>query len=91
MNDTFLSLTDLGRLFGVSSHKIGKWLKQVGLRTSANKPSPRAFKEGFVDQRGSTQPGTYIWVWHAEKTQKVLSEAGFKQVVNTEPSTSEAG
>jgi hypothetical protein len=72
MSEVFLSLTELGKLYGVSSHQIGKWLKQVGLRTKDNKPSPRAFKEGYVEQRGSTQPGTYYWIWHGEKTLKVL-------------------
>ena len=78
------NLTHLGILFGVTSHQIGKWLKQIGLRTPEGKPSPRAFEDGFVDQRGSTQPGTYYWVWHGARTQKVLEEAGFKALVNTE-------
>jgi hypothetical protein len=85
MSEVFLSLTELGKLYGVSSHQIGKWLKQVGLRTKDNKPSPRAFKEGYVEQRGSTQPGTYYWIWHGEKTLKVLTEAGFKPGGNTAP------
>ena len=71
-------------MFGVTSHKAGKWLKQIGLRTPDGKPSPRAFKESFVAQRGSSQPNTYFWVWHGAKTQKVLEEAGFKALVNTE-------
>lgn len=85
MSEVFLSLTELGKLYGVSSPQIGKRLKQVDLRTQDNKPSPRAFKEGFVAQRGSTQPGTYFWVWHTEKTLKVLTGAGFKPVGNTAP------
>lgn len=84
MSQEFLSLTELGRLCGVSSHKIGKWLVAVGLRTQDKKPSPRAFREGFVEQRGSTQPGTYYWIWNVEKTMAVLTEAGYKQVVNAE-------
>lgn len=31
MND-YLTLTELGRLYGVSSHVVGKWLKGLGLR-----------------------------------------------------------
>lgn len=60
MSETFLSLTELGKLYGVSGHNIGKWLVSVGLRTPAKKPNSRAFREGYVEQRGSTQPGTYI-------------------------------
>ena len=76
MSDMFLSLTELGKLCGVSSHKVGKWLVELGLRTQAKKPSPRAFREGFVEQRPSTQPATYFWVWHGERTLRVLTEAG---------------
>lgn len=83
MSQEFMSLTELGNLCGVSSHKVGKWLVAVGLRTQDKKPSPRAFKEGYVDQRGSTQPGTYYWVWHADKTTAVLTEAGLVEPVNS--------
>jgi hypothetical protein len=84
MNGTYLTLTELGKLYGVSSHKIGKWLVSVGLQTPAKKPSGRAFREGYVEQRGSTQPGTYIWIWHSEKTMKALEEAGIGTPVNSE-------
>lgn len=72
----FLSLTELGRLYGVSRNKLGQWLVDLGLRTKDKKPSPAAFDGGFVDQRPSTQPMTYYWVWHGEKTMRVLDDAG---------------
>jgi hypothetical protein len=78
MNDEFLSMTELGKLYGVSSHKMGKWLVDVGLRDKNKKPSRAAFEHGFVEQKGSTQPGTYFWVWHAEKTKWELGKAGHK-------------
>jgi hypothetical protein len=79
----FLSQTELGKLFGVSSHAVGKWLIAVGLRTVNKKPSSKAFNDGFVEQRDSTQPGTYFWVWHREKTLAVLAAAGHIVLVNT--------
>jgi hypothetical protein len=75
----FLSLTELGHLYGVSRNKVGQWLVDLGLRTKEKKPSARAFNESFVDQRDSTQPGTYFWVWHAEKTCQLLDEAGHRR------------
>jgi hypothetical protein len=72
----FLSLTDLGVLYGVSRNQMGKWLVELGLRTKEMKPSRAAFAGDFVDQRPSTQPRTYYWVWHAEKTTRLLDEAG---------------
>ena len=76
MTDEFLSLTELGKLYGVSSHKMGKLLMDLGLRDKSKKPSRTAFENRFVQQRDSTQPGTYFWVWHAAKTMWALEKAG---------------
>jgi hypothetical protein len=75
----FLSLTELGHLYGVSRNQVGQWLVDLGLRTKEKKPSRAAFDDGFVDQRPSTQPGTYYWVWQGEKTTRLLDEAGFQR------------
>jgi hypothetical protein len=75
----FLSLTELGHLYGASRNKVGHWLVDLGLRTKERKPSQTAFDGGFVDQRPSTQPGTYYWVWHGEKTTRLLDRAGFQR------------
>lgn len=94
MSAAFLSMTEIGKLLGVSGQQVGKWLKQVGLRTNGNKPSPRAFKEGYVEQRGSTQPGTYFWIWNGEKTLHALQNAGFTKQIDTvaePPHVPEAG
>jgi len=79
MSDEFLSMTDLGKLYGVSSHKMGKWLVALGMRTTDKKPSRTAFDNGFVEQKDSTQPGTYFWAWHAEKTISALAKAGHRR------------
>lgn len=76
MTDEFLSLTELGKVYGVSSHKMGKWLMTLGLRDKNKKPSRAAFENGFVQQRDSIQPGTYFWVWHKEKTMWALEKTG---------------
>ena len=39
----YMTLTQLGQLFGVSSHQIGKWLRAMGLRTNENRPSRETF------------------------------------------------
>jgi hypothetical protein len=80
MSDEFLSLTELGQQFGISSHKMGRLLMTLGLRTKDKKPSSTAFQGGFVTQRASTQPGTYYWVWHGEKTMQLLHEAGYQRL-----------
>lgn len=80
-NNHYRSMKELGRAFGVSSHKIGRMLKDLGLRTEKGKPSRKAFQEGYVTQRWAEERfGVYMWVWHAEKTAAVLERAGLKQV-----------
>lgn len=82
MADEFMSMTELGKLFAVSSHKMGKWLVDLGLRDGNKKPSRAAFEYGFVEQRLSTQPGTYFYVWHAEKTIAALEKAGYTKAAD---------
>ena len=73
----FLSLTELGMLYGVTRNKVGQWLVDLGLRTEDKKPSAKAFSEGFVDERDSVNIGTYFYVWYAKKTCELLDGAGF--------------
>jgi len=80
MSDEFMSMTEIGRSFGVSSHKVGKWLVDLSLRTTDKKPSQKAFNEGFVQRRESTNFATYFYVWHAENTMQALDTAGHKRV-----------
>ena len=75
----FLSLTELGHIYGASRNKVGQWLVDLGLRTKEMKQSRAAFDGGFVDQRPSTQPNTYYWVWHQEKTTRLLDGVGYRR------------
>ncbi len=80
MNDEgkHLTLTQLGTVFGVTSHKIGYWLVKAGLRTADKHPSPRAFEEGFVKR---CQNGTgYFYVWHKAKTIALLESEGHRRI-----------
>ena len=76
-----LSLTELGRLYGVSSHVVGRWLKGLGLRTQDGRPSPEAHAQGYVAQRPSRQPGTYFWIWHAAKTTAILDGMRYPRAI----------
>jgi hypothetical protein len=70
-----LTLTQLGEVFGVSSHQIGNWLVTLGLRSDQKRPSREAFAGGYVTTAPSRGQG-YNYVWHAEKTVKALVDAG---------------
>jgi hypothetical protein len=71
MND-YMTMTQIGKLYGVSSHKIGKWLRGLGLRDADGTPSAEAFNDNFVVQRPSRQPGTYFYVWNRALTTALL-------------------
>lgn len=79
----YLTLGQLGEVFGTTSHQVGRWLTQIGLRyecKTGKKPSRDAYSGGFVKDVPSKGQG-YIWAWHAEKTVKALEEAGHKVVI----------
>lgn len=79
MND-YLSMKELGALYGVSSHVVGKVFKGANLRTQTGKPTQRAFQEGFVTPRWSMNGETYFYVWNKDKGMAVLDGAGLKRM-----------
>jgi len=75
MNDLkFMTMKEIGALKGLTSHQIGRTLKQFGLREATGEPSPRAISEGFVDQRWYDEVTRFGWTWHVEKVGKLLDE-----------------
>ncbi len=71
-----LTQTQLGLLFGATSHEVGKWLVQCGLRDAKTKrPTATAHNEKLCDTAPSGQVG-YCWAWDATKTVQRLVEAG---------------
>ena len=84
--DEFLTQTDLGKLFGVSSHAVGRWLVEIGLRTKEKKPSKKAFDGGFVTQAPTGRNDGSCWVWNRQKTLEALEAAGHPCRGHQEPS-----
>jgi len=68
----YVSLTDLGKRFGVGPRDVGLWLKALGLRQPDGRPTPRAVEEGFVLERLLEHGGSW-WLWHEKKTSEVLA------------------
>lgn len=79
-NKTHLTLAELGRLFNKSAKEVGCRLKELGLRTSAGKPSDAAFTQKLI---GYENPGTWGWthVWNAERTVERLVDERWTLVV----------
>jgi hypothetical protein len=71
-----LTQTQLGQLFGATSHDIGKWLVSCGLKDQGTRmPTREAHNEKYCDTAPSGQ-SNYSWEWVAEKTVQRLIEAG---------------
>lgn len=79
----FMTQTQLGQIFGVSSHKIGGWLKKMGLRNEHGHPTVRAHKEGFCKQAPSS--AGFHWVWNSGRTVQSIIGAGYSPVPNPPP------
>ncbi len=76
-NSEFWTMKEIGKLYGTTSHQVGRKLKEIGLRTPEGKPSVRAFSLGLVDRRFNTDGPGYCWAWHHERTCALLEDAGF--------------
>lgn len=75
-----LTQRQLGLLFDVSSHVIGDWLEQVGLRDEqTKKPTREAHMEGYCEQ---VMNGTgYFWSWRSQPTVERLIASGHQLVL----------
>ena len=65
-----MTLTQLGQLFGVSSHNVGKWLKSLGLRDEEGLPTKKAHDGRYCKQTLAGDKGT-LWLGeniHLEST-----------------------
>ena len=77
MND-FVTMRDLGKELGLTSHQIGRKLKDLGLRTDEGRPSQLAFDAGFVAQKWAADGQHYLWSWHRILTLKTLAAVGVR-------------
>lgn len=79
-----MTLTQLGELFGVSSHQVGNWLVEIGFRTEDKRPSKCAFERKIVSEGPSRGQG-YNWIWKSGDTVASLEAAGHKRVFPAPP------
>lgn len=72
-----MNQTDLGRLFGVTSHVIGRWLTKAGLKGVT--PTPQAIRDGYAVSCpfDETRAG---WYWVPDKVVPVLLADGHELV-----------
>jgi hypothetical protein len=61
LSGEWLSLTDLGRVYGVSAVHTGKLLQAAGLRLADGDPSPSALAAGLAQRQHSGQHRQALW------------------------------
>jgi hypothetical protein len=84
LNDPFpcfehLTQGQLGELFGVTSHRIGRWLIEVGLRGLDKQPTRQAVEGGSV-KTVCIEDGPRFPVWNKEQTVRFLERAGHRRL-----------
>ena len=60
MPNEFEIMREIGKVFGVSSHTVGRKLKELGLRTTDGKPSSEAFARGLVERKFTDDRQHYL-------------------------------
>ena len=75
----WLSLTDLGRIYGISAIHCGKTLQREGLRDHNGYPTPRALKVGAAYTNGQNNPPRAT-VWNSEICQSLFEKTGYQPI-----------
>jgi hypothetical protein len=77
----FASLTKIGKMFGVSSQKVGCWLADLGHRVIGGDPTEKARSLGFTKKvpTGRGDGDRQFYIWHISKTVKLLEGTGHQQ------------
>lgn len=65
-NQPWLTLTDLGRLFGISAVFCGKLLSEAGLRDPDGMPNDAALDGGYAFRRPEHNANRSI-LWHQQR------------------------
>jgi len=79
LGTAWMTQTALGKLFGVSSHAIGKWLVELGLRTKDGIPTLDALTRGLAKAMRDDR-GFHFYVWDREAICALLRRAGHRQI-----------
>lgn len=84
-NAAWVKMTDLGIRFGVTSHQIGKWLKELGLRTNDGQPTNDSLQSRLAKYSTSSD-GYPQPLWNRDRTIELLKKAGHPLKMGPPPS-----
>ncbi len=81
-SEQWLSLTDLGRLFGISAVSCGRRLIQAGLREPSGRPSDQALRLGLARPATAPHRGRAT-LWQQAGCQAALEREGLAPLANS--------
>jgi hypothetical protein len=82
-NFTTLSQKQLGQVFDATSHEVGRWLREAGLR-DGSEPTAAAQAQGIA-MKVTTAPGAIpFWAWDKVRTIAALEAAGHRRAGATD-------
>ena len=80
-NEEYCNMKTIGQLYGLSSHKVGRELRDCGYRQDG-KPTKKAYSEGMAVVRHDPEHPEWIsYLWHRAKVTELLEDFGFRKVV----------
>lgn len=71
--ERIMTMREIGKDYGVTSHVVGKWLTRIGLR-EGGQPTAKAKQGGFCEQVCDRDRGIYFYAWNAKKTLAALEQ-----------------
>ena len=76
MNDEkerYATMREIGKIYSVSSHVIGRWLTRCGLR-EGGQPTDKAKQGGYSQWTLEPTREIWFWTWHVARTTAALEE-----------------
>jgi len=79
---SWVTLTDLGRRYGLSAVSCGRVLSEAGLRDADGLPNERAIREGMAFRRPEANANRSS-LWHAERCASLFNGLGVRPLDDT--------
>ena len=76
--EVYKTMREIGKEFNATSHEVGRWLKNQGLRLENGQPSSEAKRDGWVKKVDSTKPRTYFYAWNHAKIKDLFQIMGYR-------------
>lgn len=82
-NPTWMSLTELGQLFGISTTHCGRALDRLGWRDRHGRPTTTAVEAGAASASGSSVQARSA-IWNSKVCTSLLQSQGYKRITRAQ-------